>query len=237
MSDRLQFSFRFTARPTGDQLLTHLLTAEGFDLAHAPIGESVQALADYLGIRAERSPINSAGLLLYNTKNPLILLRQSDKASRRRFTLAHELAHALLLRSKQRKHAAEPIQDLANADVATLERHVERIAACIILPQRQVERAVDEYHSQGIRGLRLILWLQKHFRAGVTACSRRMGELSKDYLIISSSFRCVPFKPGCSAWTGILRRAISRHTFLGIAACRPQDPPPTQRSSTSLRPD
>lgn len=194
---QLQLNLRLsTPRPTSDQMLTELLIANGIDASILSRREFPRTLAEKLNVSVRHERINTSGQLLYHRAHPVILVCKDDPSVRQHYTLAHELAHLLVIRAKNSRCSSGRLAPLICCDnVSLLEWHVERLASAILLPAARVVRYVTSLHTNGIRGFSVVMGLRALFKASTTAACRRLADLHTDYLAISSSRRPVPGKP------------------------------------------
>ncbi|MFA9480436.1 ImmA/IrrE family metallo-endopeptidase [Phycisphaerales bacterium AB-hyl4] len=100
---------------------------------HFPLGP--EKLAEQLGVRWWRTPLDGAAGWCIPTSSPVIVLNANDPSTRQRFTLAHELAH--LVRGTPGLELTRD-RDLFTSD-AQEEREANELAASLLMPLRWLE--------------------------------------------------------------------------------------------------
>lgn len=100
-----------------------------------------------LSVFEEQLPKNVSGLILVQNddfKNygtgKLIVINANDSAQRRRFTIAHELAHYMLHRNGDELYAHRDANNPANRE----EYEANEFASNILMPRELVKQAIDE---------------------------------------------------------------------------------------------
>ena len=78
--------------------------------------------------------------------NQFILVNLADSAARRRFTIAHELAHFLLHRNQNNLYAHRDYTDKGVVQ-PKIEREANLFAANVLMPEILVREAVEEIRS------------------------------------------------------------------------------------------
>ena len=130
----------------------------------------VVALANALGIRVKRTsqwPDEICGAIVSKDKRFTIWTNANHPATRRRFTIAHEIGHYVL----HREHIGDGIRDDAmfrSKLNSLLESAANRYAAGLLMPWPLVVDAMED-------GLDSIEKLATHFQVSKTAMSIRLG--------------------------------------------------------------
>ena len=130
-----------------------------------------------LDVYEERMPEGVSGLIVYQDENfskfptgKLIVVNSRDSARRRRFTIAHELAHFVL-------HRKEDETLYAHRDVGqngSVEREANIFASCLLMPRRLVHEAIEELEG--------VLW-------GGTADSERICHIANAFAVSTDAAR------------------------------------------------
>jgi Zn-dependent peptidase ImmA (M78 family) len=123
-----------------------------------PPSERLRQIGEKLNVtRIEAGALNAAGFLSMQADDTFAIYYANDMPERRRFTVAHELAHLILnryfkhLNTKQiqsplagrgssKRISAGPMQSGLAPHSRALERAVERIAAELLMPEQWVIR-------------------------------------------------------------------------------------------------
>jgi len=160
--------------------------ADGFHVEPPPLRQ----MAESVGInRVEREPgLPAAGLLMRGADAGLVaVIRSDDSKPRQRFSLAHEIGHALL-------EAHGFSSDLSCRD-AQVERLCDRIAAELLLPRRL-------FRERGDKGrLEHALEIADRCCASATAAARRYVDIEPELVLIAWSTRA---RPGSTAKLRVL---------------------------------
>lgn len=180
-----------------DVLLQRLLASDCDALSHAPRCQIVEALADALHVRVERCRLNTCGQLLYDRKHPLVLLNIDSNWRKQRFTLAHELAHFLVLRDLESEYGTDIAALVAEERGGTLkfERLIDALASRLLLPYDSFTAALFDLELQGIRGFQAAWRLREMYGASLTATVRRLVDVSANYVFLLCKRYSVPGKP------------------------------------------
>jgi hypothetical protein len=118
----------------------------------APV--DVTALAGALGIKVWEKPlVNISGMVAPDPHNGgtsgySIYVNSTDSETRRRFTIAHEIAHFLLHRNKDTKEFKDNIQYRSPGMSDELEAQANRLAADILMPRRLIRQLLDQGVTQ-----------------------------------------------------------------------------------------
>ena len=123
----------------------------------------LEALGDWLGVARREEDIGGAGQLRKNGNGYEIVYSPAQSNGRQRFTIAHELAHFIL------------IQELKYTPPSTkqVERLCDMIAAEILLPETHLRAAFPDRWTVGS-----IFALARDFQTSVTATARRCADLA-----------------------------------------------------------
>jgi len=113
--------------------------ATQFARKHFPLGP--EKLAEYLGIALRESPMKGCdGWCLTRGNRAIIRINSRLFASRKRFTLAHELAHLIL---GVPTVVGETYEDMLGSDSAE-ERRVNELASALLLPADVVKSSLPD---------------------------------------------------------------------------------------------
>ncbi len=110
----------------------------------------VVALAEALGLKVEEKPLSGiSGMLVPDAQNGgssgyAIYVNAPDARTRKRFTIAHEIAHFLLHRNKDTKEFRDDIKYRSPGVSDALEGQANRLAADILMPRRLIRKLLDE---------------------------------------------------------------------------------------------
>jgi hypothetical protein len=138
--------------------------AKGFAETHFPYGP--EKLAEKLGIEVCEGPLTGCdGWVLSGPAGMLIRLNSADPAKRRRFTLAHELAHLLL---GVPTIVGESVYESLKSD-NNEERKVNDLASELLLPESIVQRY---FPSPPVVGVQLQKFAQKANVSPLAAATR-----------------------------------------------------------------
>lgn len=109
-----------------------------------------------LGIKVFETYIeeNISGLVVVDEKkwekydsDKFILVNLSESPARRRFTIAHELAHYVLHRDGQKLYAHRDMK-AGSENKAKIESEANYFAANILMPESEVKRCVEEWKME-----------------------------------------------------------------------------------------
>lgn len=163
----------------------------------------VEWLAEWLGIEVEVRPLPSsvAGFYMYTCNRPHAVINSKDSAERRRWTLAHEIAHHLMsmvspadtifeLYPKKKSSKSKPAdvsrqphecadeKDRHQSSAVQNERVCDRFAAELLMPTHLVRRlAVEVKHGPFDK----TALLANRFEVSVMAMRIRLRELGLSY--------------------------------------------------------
>jgi hypothetical protein len=211
------------SRLIADSLLQDLLRDAGEDIRLD--GDLIGLLTQRFRVHTRSAPISTAGQLLYDRERPVVLVSEFDAVPRQRYTLAHELAHLLVIRAGSTCRSAHgAARSRHKTERLVSEWQVEQLGAAILMPRDRFIDEVERGHACGIRGLELVKRLKATFTASTTATSRRLASLCRAYLAISTSRRSVPGKPPRNRidWSVTLNSAVGyipRHK--SVSDCGP----------------
>ena len=159
--------------------------------------EGVETLAAALNARVVTCAMNVSGQLLFDQTSSLILLNETDAPRRRRFTLAHEVAHLLLIRTlEQGPNGTLAARLLARGGYpAPVEQFINRLAAEILFPRKAFITAYEELHCAGRRGFSVAWTLHRTLNASLLATLCRIASVGHDYLFLRCSWRPTMLQP------------------------------------------
>ena len=125
------------------------------------------------------------GRLLRENRQVVIELRADRDAARRRFTLAHELAHLTLDLSSNRQAVLH--QRTPGARHAEEERLCDAIAAALLMPRDLVE---DLAGRLGV-GYKLVVRVAEKTRCSLPAATARVGDVMQVRALLAEPGRAV----------------------------------------------
>lgn len=102
-----------------------------------------ELVADLL---ADHSPL--AGLLFWVGNDGLAFVSADDILPRRRFTAAHELAHAVLHRDRMGRFISDASVNESGEAVEPMEREADRFAAQLLMPEKILRKRAEELKSK-----------------------------------------------------------------------------------------
>ena len=147
---------------------------------------NIVELCERQGIKVfeEYLPHNVSGFIVIQDKNFLgynsnrvIVVNLSDSAKRRRFTIAHELAHYIL-------HRSETGSLYAHRDAGQnggIETEANLFASYILMPTELVLKALKEFEKAFYGGLTLedkIIYISNLFAVSESAAQVRLSQLN-----------------------------------------------------------
>jgi hypothetical protein len=163
----------------------------------------LNAAADRLDVELHEEDLPLSGELRRNGKKLQVVYSGSLGAARRRFTIAHEMAHALFELSGRNPPRTG----------AELERTCDMLASEILMPTKQFLEAADEDPTPG-----KILRLSKLFETSLQATSIRYARLKKVSVFQVEGQRVV--------WgSGVIRSGSLQDMDYGIRTSISEPPP------------
>jgi Zn-dependent peptidase ImmA (M78 family) len=109
------------------------------------------AVARAAGLRVKEDPLDgdTMGMLIQEIgQDPTILINESDGKNRRRFTCAHELGHYVRRSDATGEFTTVDLRsDLSTQGVDEDEIYANEFAACLLMPEREVRRLLEEGRS------------------------------------------------------------------------------------------
>jgi Zn-dependent peptidase ImmA (M78 family) len=185
------FRIRWAARTTAEaaakalEAMIPTITKSG-----API--NVESVAKYVGIEQINEVETSSFDGMLSATSPhayVVTLRKAQSEVRKRFTLAHEIGHAIVYRSIGRRASAT--EDGAvlkcraeTADEKDEERLCDLLAAQLLIPRDQLNLAIEEMGACA----QSVPAIARLFRVSLEAASRRLVEL-------------LPYEIGIGRWS------------------------------------
>jgi Zn-dependent peptidase ImmA (M78 family) len=132
-------SMTFNKRPPGEVIRQFT--------EHPPV--NVEGLAKALGLSVweKELPRNSGMLTADHLSGPsgyTIYVNSTDALYRRRFTIAHEIAHYLLHRNRETREFMDDRMYRSPGISDAKEAEANRLAADILMPRRIIRRLLDE---------------------------------------------------------------------------------------------
>ncbi len=154
----------------GKSIKRKIISAQSHLLAH-PV--PIIKLAKSLGISAvEKHDLdkNVSGRICLTEDKYVIHTNKAESKARRRFTIAHELAHFLLHRDKIGNGITE--NTLYRSGLSTRDEiDANRLAAVILMPNEKIEEYIDKYGKSHVT----IAGLSNTFGVSVSAMTVRLG--------------------------------------------------------------
>lgn len=147
-------------------------------------------ICNNLGIKVfeEYLPANVSGFIgidslekSFQTKyktDAVIVVNLADSAKRRRFTIAHELAHYVLHKGEDEKLYAH--RDVVDTPQRGIEREANIFASNILMPKELVEHALDILQEEMIFSTfeEKVEYIADHFKVSKQAARVRLEELA-----------------------------------------------------------
>lgn len=132
---------------------------------------NVRAVAEYLGLEVIEEPMDDdlSGYLEVRGGHWLVGVNAFHHENRKRFTIAHEIAHFMLHSSQQPSFHDRTFARRAT-DPSTMEREADRFAAELLMPAPMVRKKI----SSGVTSLSS---LAEHFRVSALAMKYRVQNL------------------------------------------------------------
>ena len=147
---------------------------------------NIVQLCNRLGIQVFEEPLppDVSGMLMVRPEpfeqygsNRVIVINASHSARRRRFTVAHELAHYVLHKQVGETLFAHREEEGAGG---AEERQADAFAACVLMPAPLVLRALGRLKNQGGDGLYAVDkagFIAAQFGVSEDAARARLGQL------------------------------------------------------------
>jgi Zn-dependent peptidase ImmA (M78 family) len=184
---RVRWTARTTAEAAGKALEAMIPT-----IAKSGIPVNVESAAKYVGIQQINEVETSSFDGLLSATSPdtyLVTLRKGQSEVRKRFTLAHEIGHAIVYRSIGRRASATDDGAVLKcraetADERDEERLCDLLAAQLLIPRDQLNLAIEETGAcaQSVPGIARL------FGVSLEAASRKLVEL-------------LPYEIGIGRWS------------------------------------
>lgn len=172
--------------------------------AGIPRGELVDlhAVADLLGLRVESHRGIAEGRMCLQRGEAVVQLHPDLGAPRRRFTFAHELAHAFLL------HPERNLDGAVCRQWSTAEAFCNDFAACLLLPRPWLDAQLDGM-PENLGSLRHLARLSG---ASLGACSLRLLRMRR------WAHAALNWRPIGHEWR-LKRGALSPRASAGLRLC------------------
>ncbi len=160
-----------------EQLTNTLLIESGINAPPVPVEQIIRAR----GIAIETTSLGEvSGLVLRKGKEIVIGVNKNDSPNRRRFTMAHELAHALLHHGNE-IHYDKDFRINLRSEESGLGVHVEEIeanffAACVLMPRRFLD-ADPEAALVDAENADAVARVAKRYGVSTHAMSIRLGNM------------------------------------------------------------
>jgi Zn-dependent peptidase ImmA (M78 family) len=145
----------------------------------------VDRLAKILGVRVEYTPFDDelSGMAFIRDGKPVIGVNSNHHPNRQRFTIAHELAHVVLHRSKldatvliDKGKNFIPRDSLSAEGIDPLEMQANAFASELLMPERLVRQVLAE-SSRDIQDDDYLISMANRFRVSLAALQFRLGRL------------------------------------------------------------
>jgi Zn-dependent peptidase ImmA (M78 family) len=142
-----------TARFQGEAL------AEAFGFKKPPV--NVQLVAKRLGLKVVHVELGEdiSGLLISKGDSTVIAIQQNDPPNRKRFTIAHEIAHFHLRHQFEpgehvhvdRGHLITPRNSRSSTGLDSKEIEANQFAACLLMPSKLLMRSIKSLKVTSLR--------------------------------------------------------------------------------------
>ena len=161
------------------QLTDTLLVEAGVTAPVVPVEDIIRSRG--IAIQRATNLGDVSGLVFRKGKEIIIGVNTKQIATRQRFTLAHELAHALLHHGEEIRFDKE-FQVNLRSETSGLGIDVKEIeanffAACLLMPQRFLE-ADPEAALVDVEDAHAVASLAKRYKVSAHAMSIRLGNLA-----------------------------------------------------------
>lgn len=125
--------------------------------------------------------IEARGFYLSSVIAPMIVINKTDNILARRFTLAHEFAHALI--DEEAISDAKPSDVLSKNQSSKIEHYCNLLAAEILMPIEMIEYLINEYsknhENTPIDDLGQLTWIAKKLHVSNLALAVRLSSLER----------------------------------------------------------
>lgn len=145
----------------------------------------VDRLAKVLGVRIEYTPFDDelSGMAFIRDGKPVIGVNSNHHPNRQRFTIAHELAHVVLHRTKleatvliDKGRNFIPRDSISAEGIDPLEKQANAFASELLMPDRLVRQVLAE-SSRDIQDDDYLIGMANRFRVSLAALQFRLGRL------------------------------------------------------------
>ncbi|WP_342723970.1 ImmA/IrrE family metallo-endopeptidase [Bradyrhizobium sp. B097] len=143
----------------------------------------VEKLVKALGARVEYTPFDDelSGMAFIRDGKPVIGVNSNHHPNRQRFTIAHELAHVVLHRSKleatvlvDKGRNFLPRDSVSAEGIDPLEIQANAFASELLMPERLVRQVLAE-SSRDIQDDDYLISIAKRFRVSLAAIQLRLA--------------------------------------------------------------
>ncbi len=157
-------------RKNDSKYFTRLIAELGIDrLLNSGVPVNIERVARVIGAETVRQAnIPAAGMLLPTRDSFMILVNENDSPARRRFSCAHEIAHAILdpkLNPSMRRYSG-PAGNVR-------ERNCEKLAALLLMP----DPAFNNYANATPFSIPAVINLARIFKTSIQATTVRFVEI------------------------------------------------------------
>ncbi len=122
---------------------------------------NVQLIAKKLGLKViqERLGSDISGLLISKGDSTVIAIQKTDHPNRKRFTIAHEIAHFCLRHQFEpgehvhvdRGHLITPRNSRSSTGIDLKEIEANQFAACLLMPSRLLLEQIKTFKAKSLR--------------------------------------------------------------------------------------
>lgn len=159
---------------------------EKADMLKLPI--AIKTLIKSLGIKLTPYDLGEdvSGVLVIDNENCKIGYNSTESHVRQRFTLAHELGHFILHKSKQQEVFVDNVTYMFRKNNSRtkdykIEMEANQFAAALLMPKKLIEREIKALDDIIISDHDLILELSKKFKVSQIAMTYRLNNLGYFY--------------------------------------------------------
>ncbi|HXI44297.1 MAG TPA: ImmA/IrrE family metallo-endopeptidase [Bryobacteraceae bacterium] len=158
--------------------------AEACGFAKPPV--DVERVARHLGLKIAHAELGEdvSGLLISKGATSVVAVQASDHPNRRRFTIAHEIAHFYLRHQFEpgehvhvdHGHAITPRNSRSSTGEDLKEIEANQFAACLLMPSKLVEARIKALKTTALRDYHVTL-LADEFEVSEQAMTIRLSTL------------------------------------------------------------
>jgi Zn-dependent peptidase ImmA (M78 family) len=148
----------------------------------------VERVARHLGLKIAYAELGQdvSGLLISKGATSVIAVQAADAPNRKRFTIAHEIAHFHLRHQFEpgehvhvdHGHAITPRNSHSSTGEDLKEIEANQFAACLLMPSRLVEARIKALRTTSLRDFHVTL-LANEFQVSEQAMTIRLSALGR----------------------------------------------------------